>query len=350
MANAERLGALAQELAVAAHPLGVDRAHVEHLLGLPRSRRRARSPSRSRARSASPASTALGGPEAGAGVDHRRPADRPADRGRDRRAALGDRQPAVAVERRQRGQRLLRIAAAVQVGARLEHHHLEPGLGQERRGDRAAGARADDRHVALLAAGRAGAGRRGPGRRSVGSRSRPSVDLAAHLVADRGANPRVVAVARAREDLQEQQQVAGEREARALEPAQEVLPRLEAGAAEPPREGQPARATRRASLTCRTLRLRQARQVAVERLRDLDRVGVGRAPVRRARRPAAGPRSRAPSPRRRRAGSRAARRPLRSPGGGAFRRGRRAPRSGRPPTTAAARRPTRKPSTRKLSR
>ena len=210
VADAQRLGALAQELAVSAHPLGVDGAHVEHLLGRLRSRRPARSPIRSRARSAQPASTVLRGPEAGARVDHRRPADGAADRRRDRRAALGDRQPAVAVERRQRRQGLVGIAAPVHVGAGLEHDDLEAGLGEDRRGDRAAGARADDRHVALLAAG----GRAQVTEARAGLRSEPGDaigDLAAHLVADRLPHPRVVAVAETREDLEEQQQVAGER-------------------------------------------------------------------------------------------------------------------------------------------
>ena len=145
--------------------------------------------------------------------------------------------PAVAVERRERRERLVGVAAPVHVRARLEHDDVEAGLGEDRRRDRAAGARADDRHVALLAARRAGAGRRGPSR-AVGAGDAVG-DLAAHLVADRRPHPRVVAVAEAREDLEEQQQVAGARNARALEPAQEVLARLEAGAAEAPRERQP---------------------------------------------------------------------------------------------------------------
>ena len=207
MADAQRLGALAQELAVAAHPLGVDRAHVEHLLGLGVVGGRARLPTRSRARRAQPASTCSGRPEAGSRVDHGRPADRAADGRRDRRAALGDRQAAVAVERRERGQRLVGVGVAVQVGPGLEHDDLEPRLGEDRRRDRAAGARADDRHVALLAAGRraqvAEAADRRIGRRASrrrprsASRSRPPP------------HPRVVAVAEAGQDLEEEQQVRG---------------------------------------------------------------------------------------------------------------------------------------------
>src|SRR5439155_23580593 len=64
-------------------------------------------------------------------------------------------------------------------------------------------------------------------------------DLAAHLVAHRRPHPRVVAVAEAGEDLEEEQQVASPRNARALQPTQEVLTRFEAGAAESPRKGEP---------------------------------------------------------------------------------------------------------------
>ena len=150
VADAERVGALAQQLAVAAHALRVDRAHVEHLLGLGVVGVQLARPSRSRARATQRSSTGSGVRKQVPGVDHRRPADGAADRGRDRRAALGDGEPAVAVERDQRRERLLRVAGAVDVRAGLEHDHLEPGLGEHGRGDRAAGAGADDDDVAVL--------------------------------------------------------------------------------------------------------------------------------------------------------------------------------------------------------
>ena len=93
-AGAERLGALHRELAVAAHPLGVERASPA---GTPRPRR---SRGRGRAPSSTPCSLApvlehlVRGAEAGARVDHRRAADHLRHRDRDRRVALGDRQAA----------------------------------------------------------------------------------------------------------------------------------------------------------------------------------------------------------------------------------------------------------------
>ena len=73
------------------------------------------------------------------------------DRHRDRRPAFGDRQAAVAVELGDRLEVVGRVAVAVVVLAGLEHEHVEPGLGQLRRGDGAAGAGADDDDVAFLA-------------------------------------------------------------------------------------------------------------------------------------------------------------------------------------------------------
>ena len=104
----ERLRALHRQLAVAAHPLGVERRAPG---GTPRPRR-----SRGRGRVAQPMPCSVapavehlvGGAEAGARVDHRRPADVFADRDRDRRAALGDGQAGVAVEGRDRVERARR--------------------------------------------------------------------------------------------------------------------------------------------------------------------------------------------------------------------------------------------------
>ena len=96
--DAERLRAVAQELSVSAHALGVHRLDVEHLLGRrivgvefagPRDPVLGRPPGEDR----------VGRPEARARVDHGRSADGPPDRGGDRRTALGDRQAAVAIER-----------------------------------------------------------------------------------------------------------------------------------------------------------------------------------------------------------------------------------------------------------
>ena len=63
----------------------------------------------------------------------------------------GDRQPAAAVEEPDRLQLVAGIGVAVEVAPGLQHEHVDAGLGQGRRGDRAARARADDHHVAFLA-------------------------------------------------------------------------------------------------------------------------------------------------------------------------------------------------------
>ena len=177
----------------------------------------------------------VGGAEAGARVDHRGAADGAADRQRDRRATLGDRQAAVAVEEGERLERVGGVGLAVEVLARLEHDHVEPGLRQPRRGDCAAGARADDHHVALLAV----ALRVEVGEAAVLRLRRSRPHLAARLVADHRADALVAGVADHGQGLGEQQQVAVEREARALELGEVLLARLEPHAAEAPRERQP---------------------------------------------------------------------------------------------------------------
>ena len=141
-AGADRGGALHHELAVAPHPLDVDGRDLEHLLGLGVLGVEARRPVDAVLRG--PArEDVLGRAEAGARVDHRGAADRSADRHRDHRPALGDGQPVVAVEALDRGQRVVGVAHPVEVGPGLEHDHVEPGLGEHRGGDRAAGARPD---------------------------------------------------------------------------------------------------------------------------------------------------------------------------------------------------------------
>ena len=138
MADAQRLGAGAEQLAVQPHALGVDRAHGEHLLGL----------GVVGIEIAGPVDAMLGdparehrlrGPKAGPGVDHRGAADRAADRGRDRRAPGRDGEPAVAIQGGERRERLGGVGAAVHVRPRLEHDDLESGLCEHRRGHGAAG-------------------------------------------------------------------------------------------------------------------------------------------------------------------------------------------------------------------
>src|SRR5204863_6957798 len=125
--------------------------------------------------------------------------------------------------------------APVHVRTGLEHDHLEARLGEDRRRDRAAGARADDRHVALLAP--LGWAKVPELRRAPVAGRWATVDLAAHLVADRVSNPRIVSVAHRGDHLQEQQQVGREWESRAIEPDEEPLPPLEARVAEATRKG-----------------------------------------------------------------------------------------------------------------
>ncbi len=147
--DAECLGSLEQELSVSSHPLGVDGAHVEHLLGLGVVALELAGPI-DPVFGAPSGQHPVGGPKAGAGVDHGRASDGAPDRGGDRRAAFGDRQAPVAVKGRQRRERLLRIASVVHARAGLEHDDLQAGLRQHRRCHSAAGARPDDRHVALF--------------------------------------------------------------------------------------------------------------------------------------------------------------------------------------------------------
>ena len=131
--GAQRQRSLHRELSVAAHPLGIELRHPQELLGLGVVGAQLAGPGDAVA-PPPVLEDRVGGAEAGAGVDHRRAADRPRDRDRDRRAALGDRQAAVAVEGGDRLERVARVAVAVVVLTRLQHDHVEARLGQRRRG------------------------------------------------------------------------------------------------------------------------------------------------------------------------------------------------------------------------
>ena len=175
--------ALHRQLPVAAHPLGVERRDPQELLRLPvlvvevgRPVDPGLGP---------PALEHLGrGAEAGAGVDHRRPPDRPADRDRHRRPSLGDGQPGIAVEA---GDRVDRVAAGSWRGRSgrpaSSTTTSRPASASDRRRGRASRAGADDRDVARLAVrrslgvaqrpGRLGARCRRRARRRPGSRPAP---------------------------------------------------------------------------------------------------------------------------------------------------------------------------------
>ena len=180
--DAERLCALHQELAVATHGLGVDRRHAQELLGLRVLAVELRRPAD--AVLLAPAlEHGIGGAKAGSRVDHRRAADGPPDGGRDRGDPLGHREPAVAVERGERLERLLRVGGAVHVRPGLEHEHLESRLGEDACGDRAPGARADDHDVAVLAAPRGARSPSGCGPLTSGSRAAGSTSTRHRAVA-----------------------------------------------------------------------------------------------------------------------------------------------------------------------
>ena len=148
-AGADRGRSLHRQLAVAAHPLGIEWGHPQKLLGARELFAQVFGPVDAEA--LSPLfQHRIGGTEAGARVDHGGAADSACHRYWDRRPAFGDRQAAIAVEAGDRVQRFLRVALAVEVLAGLEHDHVEPGLGEGRRGDGAAGAGADDHNVAFL--------------------------------------------------------------------------------------------------------------------------------------------------------------------------------------------------------
>ena len=164
------------------------------------------------------------------------------------------------------------------------------------------------------------------------------------------------------QDLEEQQQVGHEGQARPLEPAQEVLAGVEARAAEAPGERQPVERAERESHLPDVALGRAAPGIGRPVRRRRRRPGSPGCPCARARRPRAAPRSPAPSPRRTRAGS-AARRPEaltpavsrpaaqrhRAPAG-PFKTAPPARRSVPATDHRRSETPTRNPSTRKLSR
>ncbi len=232
--DAQRFRPLHRQLAVAAHPRRVEPGHAEELLGL----------DVIGIEVAGPADAVLVSPvvehlvrssEAGAGVDHRRPADDFRDRDGDRRVALGHRQPRVAVEGRDRVEVAARVVVSVEVLARLENDDVEARLGEGGGRGGPAGAGADDDDVAFLAvalrggiAERAGRLRQGPvGEPAACLDPDPLLDLGEHRVAE------------GREDLGEQQQLMVEAEAGVLHAAEEVVAGPIVESAEPPGEGQP---------------------------------------------------------------------------------------------------------------
>ncbi len=233
-ARPDRLRALHRELAVAPHPLRVERGDAQELLGLGEVGAEVVRPLDAVA-PAPVVEDRVGGAEAGARVDHGRPADRPPNRNGDRRAPLGDRQSAVAVEGGDRLQRVARVAVAVVMASALEHDHVEPRLGEGRRGRGAAGARADDHHVALLGV----SGRRRVAQRPGWLRHRAVGQPAARLEAEPLLDPRVDRVAERREGLGHQQQLVMQFEPGVLHAPQEVLASGRVEPAEAPGERQP---------------------------------------------------------------------------------------------------------------
>ena len=172
--------------------------------------------------------------EAGPRVDHRGASKGPADRNRDGGPAHGDRHPPVAIKQGQAVEWIDRVARLVHVGAGLEHHHVQPGLGQDRRSGSPARAGADDCHIAVLpgAAGfQVSNARRGWLRGALSHR-------AAGLDPDRIPHPLVASPADHREQLRQEEQVAVGRESGALHLGHVLRARLYAHPAEPPWERQ----------------------------------------------------------------------------------------------------------------
>ena len=232
--GAQRFGARHRELAVAPHALGVERRHPQEALGLGEVGVEVTRP-------AHPVLVApvgedlVGRAEAGPRVDHRRPADHLRDRDRNRRVALGHGQAGVAVEGRDRVEVALGIAVAVEVATRLEHDHVEPGLGELGRRRGAAGARADDHDVAFLAVALRACISQRAGRLGNPAVSQSAAGLDPDPPLDLGQRR----VAQGREDLRHQQKLVVESEARPLHAPQEVVTGLGVEAAEAPRERQP---------------------------------------------------------------------------------------------------------------
>jgi hypothetical protein len=233
-AGADRRRARHRQPAVAAHPVGVERRHAQHLLGLGEvgvELGRPGDPEPPR-----PAvEHRLRGAEAGARVDHRGAADDLRHRDHDRGPARRDRQATFAEEAADCPQLFAGIAVAVVVAAGLEHQDVEPGLGQRRRGDRAAGAGADDHDIAFLALG----ARLGVAERACRLGDAAVGEPAADLVADPRPHLRRHRVAERREQLRHQQQVDFKRPVGALQPLQEPFAPALVHVAEAARERQP---------------------------------------------------------------------------------------------------------------
>ena len=178
-AGAERGGALHRQLAVAAHPLGVELGHVQDLLGLgevglelgaqamPKRSRQCSSTS-SGARKQVPELITVVPPTAlatGTGIG-----GRPSAMVR----------PAVAVEARRAPRAGRSGSVAVVVAAGLEHDHVEAGLGQRRAATAPPAPEPTITHVALLALPRGSVSPSEP----AGSGSEPSASAQRDLVAD----------------------------------------------------------------------------------------------------------------------------------------------------------------------
>jgi hypothetical protein len=203
MRDPQGLRALEQELPVAPHPLGVHRLDMQHLLSLRVLGCELRDPL-DPVLLAPAVEHVVGSTEARAGVDDRGSAHRTADRCGNRGKPLGDCQAAVAVKRGERGEGLVGIGGPVHVGAGLQDEDVMPGLGEDGRGDRAAGARTNDREVAVLAITYGTQVAQRLGGRSRGLR-RACRQLAPCGRAHRGADSLVVRVAAAHEDLEQKQ-------------------------------------------------------------------------------------------------------------------------------------------------
>ena len=116
--GAERRRPLHRQLAVAAHPLGVERRHPQELLGLGEVGVEVAGPARRRSASRQSSSTGSGARKQVPELITVVPPTASRHRHRDRRAALGDRQAGVAVERGDRLELAPRVVVAVEAARR----------------------------------------------------------------------------------------------------------------------------------------------------------------------------------------------------------------------------------------
>jgi len=166
--------------------------------------------------------------QAGARVDDRRAADTATDRHRDGGAALADRQARVAVEQRQRVDRVGGIGRCVVVVALLDDDDVETGLGEHTGDRRPTGAGADDDDIAALDVGRGHHLRRLQRRRTVRvERLARMSGFTAAAGAERRQHGGVARVTNGGDRLAQQGQVAQEAQARMLQPADVRDPPLE---------------------------------------------------------------------------------------------------------------------------